>query len=111
MSGTNYTQTPNLHLFKPIFNADVSNWGQHWNQNADTLDGALLASAATATYLPLAGGTVSGQLTISGTLTANAVRISMPHLPQSTGTPADLSSKGIVSGDLYNNGGVVCVAP
>jgi hypothetical protein len=33
------------------------------------------------------------------------------HLPQSTGTPADLASKGIVSGDLYSNGGVICVAP
>jgi hypothetical protein len=33
------------------------------------------------------------------------------HLPQSTGTPADLAAKGIVSGDLYSNGGVVCVAP
>jgi hypothetical protein len=32
-------------------------------------------------------------------------------LPTSTGTPADLAAKGIVSGDLYNNGGVVCVAP
>jgi hypothetical protein len=33
------------------------------------------------------------------------------NLPTSTGTPADLAAKGIVSGDLYNNGGVVCVAP
>jgi hypothetical protein len=33
------------------------------------------------------------------------------NLPKSTGTPADLAAKGIVSGDLYNNGGVICVAP
>jgi hypothetical protein len=81
MSGSSdYTKTPNLGLFKPTFNADVSNWGQHWNQNADTLDHALL---------PVKG----------------------VNLPKSTGTPADLAAKGIVSGDLYINGGVVCVAP
>jgi hypothetical protein len=86
MSGSSdYTQTPKLLLFKPTFNADVSNWGQHWNQNADTLDSAVTPLTAT--------------------------RISMPNLPKSTGTPADLAAKGIVSGDLYNNGGVVCVAP
>jgi hypothetical protein len=33
------------------------------------------------------------------------------NLPKSTGTPADLAAKGIVTGDLYNNGGVICVAP
>jgi hypothetical protein len=32
-------------------------------------------------------------------------------LPTSTGTPADLASKGIITGDLYLNGGIVCVAP
>jgi hypothetical protein len=85
MSGSSdYTKTPKLGLFKPTFNADVSNWGQHWNINADTLDNAVLG---------------------------NSTRISMPNLPKSTGTAADLSAKGIVSGDLYNNGGVVCVAP
>lgn len=111
MSGSSdYTLTPNLGLYKPTFNADVSNWGQHWNANADTLDTAFPHGSA-GTYLPLTGGTVSGTLTITGTLTANAVRISAPNLPKSTGTPADLAAKGIVSGDLYNNGGVVCVAP
>jgi hypothetical protein len=55
MSGTDYTQTPKLHLFKPTFNADVSNWGQHWNQNADTLDNVL----------PLSGGTLTGPLTLN----------------------------------------------
>jgi hypothetical protein len=128
MSGSSdYTLTPNLGLFKPTFNADVSNWGQHWNQNADTLDSAIHAAgipdapstgqtygrlnAAWTQVLPLSGGTISGPLTISGTLTQNGARVSMPHLPTSTGTPADLSSKGIVTGDLYNNGGVVCIAP
>jgi hypothetical protein len=67
-------------------------------------------SAAWTQVLPITGGTVS-LLTISGTLTQNGARVSMPNLPKSTGTPADLAAKGIVSGDLYNNGGVVCVAP
>jgi hypothetical protein len=111
MSGSSdYTLTPKLGLFKPTFNADVSNWGQHWNQNADTLDNAYAGGGGGA-YLPLSGGTITGTLTISGTLTQNGARVSMPYLPQSTGTPADLTAKGIASGDLYNNGGVVCVAP
>jgi hypothetical protein len=38
-------------------------------------------------------------------------KINMRSLPQSTGTTADLAAKGLVTGDLYNNGGVVCVAP
>jgi hypothetical protein len=196
MSGTDYTQTPNLGLLKPVFNAAVSNWGQYLNSNADTLDGALLASTATATFVPLAqkgvvngvasldgtglvpvaqlpvltgtliysgawnaatntpllasGGMVGGARAQGGTYylcsVANAAispaidgitaasagdwmvsngavwqrsQVSgTPYLPlrgvtlpKSTGTPADLATKGIVSGDLYNNGGVVCVAP
>lgn len=41
MSGTDYLQTPNLQLFKPIYDHDVEMWGTHLNANADTLDAAL----------------------------------------------------------------------
>jgi len=61
MSGSNYTTTPNLGLYKPAFNADVGSWGNHWNTNADTLDG-LFPSGASGTFLPIAGGTLSGGL-------------------------------------------------
>jgi hypothetical protein len=84
MSGSSdYTKTPNLGLFKPTFNADVSNWGQHWNQNADTLDSAIPAAgipdapsngqtygrlnAAWAQTLSLTGGTMTGPLNMTAT--------------------------------------------
>jgi hypothetical protein len=38
-------------------------------------------------------------------------KLNLSNVPQSTGAPADLSSKGIVTGDVYNNGGVLCIAP
>jgi hypothetical protein len=65
MSGSDYTTTPNLNLYKPIFNADVGNWGAHWNSNADTLDSAL-GTGAGGMFLPLAGGTLTGALTVGG---------------------------------------------
>ena len=41
MSGSDYTRTPNLGLYKPTPNADVDAWGAHLNANADTLDAAV----------------------------------------------------------------------
>ena len=67
MSGTDYTQTPNLQLYKPIFNADVGNWGMHWNLNADKLDSTLATSGGV--FLPLAGGAMTGPLTLAGSPT------------------------------------------
>jgi hypothetical protein len=64
MSGTDYTVTPNLALFKPIPEKDVGNWGTHWNSNADTLD-AWLATTAAGKFLPRTGGTMTGPLTLS----------------------------------------------
>ena len=45
MSGTNYTQTPNYGLYKPIANADVNQWGAHLNLNTDAID-SLIHTAA-----------------------------------------------------------------
>lgn len=39
MSGTDYSFTPNLGLYKPVTDRDVGNWGTHWNANADIIDG------------------------------------------------------------------------
>jgi hypothetical protein len=38
MSGTDYTTTPNLKLYKPIRNKAVGTWGDLWNSNVDTID-------------------------------------------------------------------------
>jgi hypothetical protein len=42
MSGTEYTTTPNLGLYKPTYNADAENWGGHLNANSDVLDSTIL---------------------------------------------------------------------
>jgi polygalacturonase len=41
MSGSEYTTTPNLGLYKPLYNADAEQWGNHLNLNADILDDAI----------------------------------------------------------------------
>ncbi|HEY2416796.1 MAG TPA: hypothetical protein VGH84_02680 [Steroidobacteraceae bacterium] len=41
MSGSDYNRTPNYAFYKPVPNADVDTWGDHWNWNADTLDAVI----------------------------------------------------------------------
>jgi len=63
---SDYTTTPNLGLFKPTVDADLDQWGNHWNTNADTLDTKLGAGAVNGPYVPLAGNvTMSGPLSLS----------------------------------------------
>lgn len=66
MSAVRSTQTPRLGLNKPDPGGDVDVWGEELNANADILDGALLANDAASIYLPLAGGTMTGPLTLAG---------------------------------------------
>jgi hypothetical protein len=58
-------------------------------------------NAATAAFLPLTGGTVSGPLTVQ--------RLNISSIPpaQPDGSPP----AGSVHGDIYNNGGFLCIAP
>jgi nitrous oxidase accessory protein NosD len=51
---SDYTTTPNLGLLKPTPNADADLWGDHLNQNADTLD-ALLWPIGNAISVPPGG--------------------------------------------------------
>jgi hypothetical protein len=71
MSGSSdYTQTPNLGLYKPVANMAVGTWGDLWNSNADALDSAIHASTGGGPYLPLAGNaTVFGPVTFSDAVT------------------------------------------
>ena len=48
----NYTQTPNLGLYKPVVNADYDLWGDHLNANADILDGLLKSTASVSDTAP-----------------------------------------------------------
>lgn len=67
MSGSDFTRTPNLSLYKPTSGADVNGWGDHLNFNTDTLDAVILTrNDAGSTYLPLAGGALTGALTLPG---------------------------------------------
>src|SRR5215472_4911277 len=83
MSGTDWTLTPNLGLYKPIYDHDDDNWGAHINSNADILDGWLTTGAG-GKFLPLAGGTVTGTTTFSGA--ANQLVIA----PSATGAAAEV---------------------
>ena len=62
MSGSDYTTTPNLGLFKPTVNADDAQWGNHLNANADVLDTALRGGGP---FLPISGGTIAGPVTFA----------------------------------------------
>jgi hypothetical protein len=62
MSG--YATTPNYNLRKPIVGADNDAWGGDWNTNADTLDTQL--KAVDTAKLPIAGGAMTGPLTVAG---------------------------------------------
>ena len=64
MSGTDYTQTPNLGLFKPNYDMDAEQWGLHLNENADVLDAAF--SPTGGVFLPINGGEMNGMLTLFG---------------------------------------------
>ena len=63
-------QTP-IHGFDlPVVGADSDAWGAFLNGNWSDLD-TLLATDITATFLPVAGGTMTGQITLLGGGTGN----------------------------------------
>jgi len=64
MSGSDFTRTPNLQLYLPIYDMDDGQWGTHINWNTQLLDGLFPGGPANS-YLPLTGGTLTGQLTIN----------------------------------------------
>jgi hypothetical protein len=57
------TTTPNIGLKKPTYDSDEDQWGYDLNDNCDVLD-TLLAHTGTTTFLPTAGGTMTGNLTL-----------------------------------------------
>ena len=110
MSGTDYTTTPNLGLFKPISNRAIGTWGDLWNSNADVLDAALAGAgsgAGTVTNVATSGaGITGGPITTSGTLAVQwnggAVTSIGSGLSLTTGTLAALGGApgGAAGGDL-----------
>ena len=110
MSGSDYTTTPNLGLFMPNYDMDDGQWGFHLNTNAQVLDAAI-GSATPGPWLPLAGGALSGLLTLSGPPTAAlhaatkayvdaAPPVGGPFLPLAGGT---VTGATIFSGSVRHN--------
>jgi pectate lyase-like protein len=97
MSGTDYNTTTNLGLYKPIFNRAVGQWGDLWNSNADTLDAAL-STGAGGLFLPLAGGTMAGGISMAGHLITD---VNAPI------NPLDLANKAYVDTMLPLAGGTM----
>ncbi|HEY2419121.1 MAG TPA: hypothetical protein VGH84_14450, partial [Steroidobacteraceae bacterium] len=84
------TKTPNYNLIKPNVNADSDLWGDHWNTNADTLDG-LIHSIDTRAYVLKSGDTMAGPLALAGVSTApvpapgtNTTQVATTSFVQST---------------------------
>src|SRR5580765_5360998 len=70
---SDYTQTPNLGLYKPNYALDVGQWGNHLNLNQDVLDAALTGSINAETFTNYnhraqTGGTMNTPLGIYGEL-------------------------------------------
>jgi hypothetical protein len=79
MSGSDWTVTPNLGLYKPTVDADFDIWGDHWNSNADTLDTYFGPGAPHGPYVPIAGNvTMTGPLTLSGNAPAGSPLQAVP---------------------------------
>jgi hypothetical protein len=71
MSGTDYTITPNVGLYKPISNRAIGTWGDLWNSNADALDAALGSVANVRSFRAKGDGTTDDTTAIQAA--ANAI--------------------------------------
>ena len=89
MSGSSdYTLTPKLGLYKPTFDADVDQWGMHWNSNADVLDASVMSQAqGDARYLQLSGGTLSSGQTVTTSVNSQLTANWTLSGAQTTGNP------------------------
>lgn len=87
-----FTTTPNLGLIKPNFNGDDGLWAGHLNLNCDKLDQVIGPNPGVGPYLPIAGGTVTFLKT---------TRLNVAGMATSTA--------GLIAGDVWNNGGFLCV--
>lgn len=103
---SDYTQTPNLHLYKPTYGADYDQWGNHLNSNADALDSAFSAAALNAQNY----GAVGDSITDNTTALQAAINAAQ-SLSANTGTCTRLMlPKGVyVTGPLSITG-QLCIA-
>jgi hypothetical protein len=83
MSGTDYTLTANLGLFKPNYDMDDGQWGFHLNGNADVLDSAIHALQTTS-----AGVTSWNARTGAVVLNAADVTTALAYTPYNATNPS-----------------------
>ena len=110
-------QTPNFSFDLPDIGADSDAWGDFLNGNWSDLDTLL------ATFLPLAGGTMTGQITlpgagtgleaatvddvdaVGGALTAHLADVANPHVVTAAQVSALALAGGTMTGQIILPGG------
>jgi hypothetical protein len=91
VSGTDYTLTPILGLYKPIQNMDVDQWGNHINHNTDVLDKTLLTT----------GGTMSGTLNVFSRVQVYATNAQQSYVSfETTDAPTDQKYSDITTNQV-----------
>ena len=95
------TYTSNLNIEKPAQGDQVNSWGPTVNDNMDLIDTAVAAN------LPKAGGTMTGNIVMSGSETVDGVDISARDaVLTSTTTTANAAlpkAGGTITGNLVVN--------
>jgi hypothetical protein len=79
MSGTDYTTTANLGLYKPISQRAVGHWGDLWNFNADTLDTALSTDINVRNFGAKGDGITDDSAAINAALTYIRAHLTVNH--------------------------------
>ena len=110
------TVTPNYKWIKPDIGGDASNWGNVLNTTFDAIDAAVFNNQGLfANYLPLAGGALTGDLSIggafsvTGTATFGAVNVASVTASGAVNaasvTAASVTASGAVQGAMVNSTG------
>lgn len=100
--GVDYTTTTHYAFYKPVYNLDVGVWGDHVNANSDQLD--TLIWNLNQGMLPLAGGTMTGPLTLAADPTANLQAATKQYVDNKAFLPI---TGGTLTGSVALSPGVI----